>query len=216
MAAHDSVEATVRRIGREIDDRLEDASLEEYLEDEEFLGAVALLQDDDVGHATVAKLARSSSEGVTCIAFEALRRRSHPPPEWIRWAIRRTGRAAHLETCFALRALEIVDEPVVARVLAQSSEGWEYDALLEAVAKFVQERLARGEKIEASDLSALGDDQQSFVAALGEQFDDGLPEPLATSAGRCAPGHHRPRVLPAVLDPRRPPRGSAPRAVRAA
>ena len=181
MANDESVETAVRRIGRDLDDRLDDPTVEGYLEDEGFEDAVTLLTAADVEHSAVAKLAKDSSLGVTCIAIEAIRRRGAPPPEWIRWALRRTSRAGHLETCFALRALAVADEPVVARLIGQSSESWEYGDLLEAVAEFVLERLAAGEVIEPADLGALVDEQESFLESLGDEFDDGLPTPLASA-----------------------------------
>jgi ATP-dependent Clp protease ATP-binding subunit ClpC len=171
------VEAVVRRVGRALD-RLDDLTVDDYLEDEDFEVAVSLLTGADVEHAVVARLAKDPSLAVTCIAIEAIRRRGAPPPEWIRWALRRTRQGGYVETCFALRALAVADEPVIARVIKQSSDGWEDEELLQAVAEFVRQRLDAGEEFEPAALADLGSEQESFLRSLGDEFDDGLPPPL--------------------------------------
>jgi ATP-dependent Clp protease ATP-binding subunit ClpC len=184
MANKDSVESVVRRIGRLLDDRYDNPSVEDLREDDDFEEAVERLCTNDVNAERVAKFCRESSTAVACAAIEAVRRRRDAPRVWRTWAVRQTSRVNHVTTCFLLHTLAWgpVGEPMVVRVLAQSDNDWHYDSLMEEVAWFVQQRLELGEELAAADLGkGLKPEHEPFVTSLLRHFEGEAPEAFASA-----------------------------------
>ena len=71
MAKQDSVESVVRRIGRLLDERYDNPSVDDLDEDDDFEEAVVRLCEKDVTPERVGKFCRESSTPVACAAIEA-------------------------------------------------------------------------------------------------------------------------------------------------
>ena len=182
MASKNSVETVVRQIGRLLEERYDDPSVEDLREDDEFEQAVDRLCRNDVSAERVAKFCRESSTPVACAAIEAVKRRGNASRAWRTWAIRQTSRVNHVTTCFLLDALAWGADPVVVRVLAQAEENWEYEALMRELASFVQHRIDYGEEVTAADLGkGLKPEHEPFVSSLLRYFDGDAPERFAAA-----------------------------------
>ena len=187
--ARGSAEEIVRRIGRDLDERYDNPTVEDLLEDDEFMRAVARLCEHDVTPDRIAKLARESSIPVACAAIEAIRRRGDPPRTWRVWALRETSRAGHVKTCFLIDALAESAEPVVVRLLAQAGDEWDYESLMRVVAGFVDRRITAGESVTAADLKkGLKPDKEPFVSSLLQYFDEAVPESFASAVAEWRRG----------------------------
>ena len=180
--AGDVLEAFVRRLARIVDNRYDAPSIEDLREDDEFAEIVERLASSKVDADRVVKFCRESSPALSGAAIEAMRRRTDVPRAWWQWAVRQTGRASHTQTLLLLDALATSPQPVVVRVLAQADRDWEYDSLRQAVAAFVERRLARGETIDAARLEEqLKPAQEPFVTSLIPHFADGFPPAFASA-----------------------------------
>jgi ATP-dependent Clp protease ATP-binding subunit ClpC len=147
----ETLESAIRRISRELTTRYEDDPERDALEaDEDFRRAVRLLAADDVPVEDLERLAKGRPAVLSCIAIAALMAHETVRQEWIDWAIGRLRRASLLEADFLLQAIaERAAKPVIAAVLCEADDSWEYREMPPLVTRFIERRLALGEQVEA-------------------------------------------------------------------
>jgi ATP-dependent Clp protease ATP-binding subunit ClpC len=147
----ETLESAIRRISRELTTRHEDDPDRQALEaDEDFRRAVRLLAAEEVPLEDLARLSKGRPAVLACIAIAAIMAHETVPEEWIDWAIGRLRRASLLEADFLLQAVaERATKPVIAAVLCEADDSWEYREMPPLVTRFIERRLALGEQVEA-------------------------------------------------------------------
>ena len=147
----ETLESAIRRMSRELTTRHEDDPEREALEaDEDFRRAVRLLAAEEVPVEDLARLSKGRPAVLACIAIAALMAHETVPEEWIDWAIGRLRRASLVEADFLLEAIaDRATKPVIAAVLCEADDSWEYREMPPLVTRFIERRLALGEQVEA-------------------------------------------------------------------
>jgi ATP-dependent Clp protease ATP-binding subunit ClpC len=145
-------------------------SLEGLEQEPAFESAVASLADDDTPIETVVSLTRDADGWVASMALAALRRRDDVPEEWVTWAARNPVRPSVCEDVLLLRALAAhATEPVIGAVLPVVES-----IRQEAIAEFVQDRLANGERLSTSTFDRVPLDGIHGVEAFVDRYEDQL------------------------------------------
>jgi ATP-dependent Clp protease ATP-binding subunit ClpC len=151
----------------------------EELEDEElFTRLVALLSDPGRVHDDAFALAaRDASKFLRAGTLAAISNGRKPPSEWADRAKKRFARADYGERQLLLQALAVVPTRSMLAVLEAAQEDWSGSPLATDVSKFLDARVAQGERLTTAELAKLGVGLQPLVAELLEG---------ATSATRTA------------------------------
>jgi ATP-dependent Clp protease ATP-binding subunit ClpC len=106
---------------------------------------VTRMSESDIPFPEVAQLAQSGSPGIAALGLYAIAKRDDIPEKWISNTIRGLPSCPYfLEPLVYRVLLEREPKPVIGRVLGKLSEEMDWDAM----ARFVQERRARGETVD--------------------------------------------------------------------
>jgi ATP-dependent Clp protease ATP-binding subunit ClpC len=103
------------------------------------------LSEPDIPFQEVAQLAQSGSPGIAALGLYAIAKRDDIPEKWISNTIRGLPSCPYFLEPLVYRVLvEKETKPVIGRVLGKLSEEMDWDAM----ARFIQERRARGETVD--------------------------------------------------------------------